>query len=316
VPPKPPSDLPTNPIGILLREPWIEKFSSIEKVMAKLLPLGFTYFELPQKHYFSEGEITFLRELKKKRNISYTIHSSSPCGLINLTNPNYVNFEVRLEQLFEFARRLGAELINFDLDSCYKDELVWERQPDLCLKRTYQTLVSRVNLLLNYSREYGIAVALENADVRDPKRFNIIRLGMVAEDFLKILRDCPDIRLTLDTGHLYLAARWFGFDLFKDFLVPLAPFIIHTHFSSNFGRDDGTGFKDYHKGIGDLHLPLQEGTLPWGEIVDFLLQQNYPGAFLLEIKPENNRKTLSEILRAVEVSFNLLKERIAAFVST
>lgn len=305
--------MPQNPIGILLREPWIEKFSSIERIMERLLPLGFTYFELPQKHYFSEKEMDFLGGLRKDRDISYTVHSSSPCGLINLVNPNYVNFEVRLEQLFEFAKRIGAELINFDLDSCYKAELVWEREPNLCWKRTYQTLISRVNLLLNYSQEYGIPAALENADVRDPQLFNIIRLGMVGEDFLKILKDCPDIRLTLDIGHLYLSASWFDFDLFKDFLEPLALFVIHTHLSSNFGRDDGTGFKDYKKGIGDLHLPLQEGTLPWGKIVDFLLERDYRGVFLLEIKPENNRETLAEILHGVEISFNLLQERITAF---
>lgn len=299
-----------NPVGIFLREPWIEEFVSLEEMVARLLKIGFVYFELPQKHFFTEKEIGFLRNLKEKENIIYSVHSSSPCGLINLTNPNRTSFEFRLEQLFEFAKKIKASLINFDFDSCYKAELTWERKPNLCWRRMYQTLVSRTKLLLGYGKEWGIQVALENADLREPKLFDIVRFGMKAEDFLSLRKDCPAIKLTLDTGHLFLCATRYGFDLFEDFLEPLRSLIIHVHLSSNFGRDTGTGFKDYKKGIGDLHLPLQRGTLPWRQMVKFFLKNGYKGSFLLEIKPEKYKKTLRGILEEVQVSYDLLKSQL------
>jgi len=299
-----------NRIGILLREPWIEEFSCVEEVTEKLLEIGFSHFELPQKHFFTEKEIDFLKKVKKEKNLIYSIHASCPCGLINLTNPNYLGFELRLEQLFEFAKKIKAELLNFDFDLCYKAELCWERKPNLSWKRMYRTLVSRVRILLDWSKEYGIAVALENADLREPKFFDIVRFGMKSEDFLALKKDCPEIKMTLDIGHLFLCANWFKFDMFKDFLEPISPLIVHTHLCSNFGKDTGWGFKDYKKGIGDLHLPLQKGALPWEKIVKFLLKKGYKGTFLLEIKPESYEKNLKGILQEIEASFALLKDTL------
>lgn len=48
-----------NRIGILLREPWIETLSCVEEMIEKLLGIGFSHFELPQKHFFTEKEIDF-----------------------------------------------------------------------------------------------------------------------------------------------------------------------------------------------------------------------------------------------------------------
>jgi len=295
-----------NRIGILLREPWIEKFSCLEEMIKKLLIIGFSHIELPQKHFFPEKEIGFLRRIKKEKNISYSVHASCPCGLINLTNPNYLNFEFRAEQLFEFSRKIEATLINFDFDLCYKTELCWAKTPNSAWQRMYQTLTSRINFLLNQSQETKIEIAFENADVREPEFLDIVRFGMKPGDFLTLKKDCPEIKITLDIGHLFLEANWFHFDMFKDFLEPLFPLIIHTHLSSNFGKDNGFGFKDYQKGIGDLHLSLQKGILPWRKIVRFLLNHGYQGSFLLEIGPEIYQKNLTGILEEIKISYDLL----------
>lgn len=109
-----------NRIGALLREPWIEKFSCVEEIIEKLLEIGFSHLELPQKHFFTEKEIDFLKKIKKGSHLFYPRFLS--LGFINLTNPNYLNFEFRTERLFKFAKKIEASLLNFGFDHCYKSE--------------------------------------------------------------------------------------------------------------------------------------------------------------------------------------------------
>lgn len=82
--------------------------------------------------------------------------------------------------------------------------------------------------------------------------------------------DHPGVGVCIDFGHLYLAARWYGFDVVAG-TETLAPWTNHFHVQDLFGLTT-TGDDLAETGEGDLHLPPGWGEVPFDAIfaaVDF-----------------------------------------------
>lgn len=96
--------------------------------------------------------------------------------------------------------------------------------------------------------------------------------------------DHPNIRMTLDLAHLYLAANDLGFDYLAA-IAEAAPWVCHLHVNDNFGLLD-RGFDSEGErwafGEADLHLPPGWGAIPYAEA--FRQLPHYSGDIILEIK--------------------------------
>jgi sugar phosphate isomerase/epimerase len=80
----------------------------------------------------------------------------------------------------------------------------------------------------------------------------------------------PAIGLCIDFGHVWISARWLGYDFLAG-IERLAPLTTHFHINDNMGVSDYTG-KSVNLGRGDLHLPPGWGTVPFEEVfrtIDF-----------------------------------------------
>lgn len=159
--------------------------------------------------------------------------------------------------------------------------------------------VDALRQLAPLAAERGVVVAMEN---RDPHPWEIALLercglpaerlpeyhaGMRVPDLVAQVEAVghPNVGLTLDLGHLYLAARQCGFD-FLEAVRQAAPHVRHLHASDNWGRLGGLFDSLNHRiphGEGDVHLPPGWGDIPH---VDALLQMpDYDGYYLVEIRP-------------------------------
>lgn len=81
----------------------------------------------------------------------------------------------------------------------------------------------------------------------------------------------PAVGVCLDFSHLFLAAKWFGFD-FLDGVRTLAPLSAHLHVQDTFGLADDRDVPAL--GLGDLHLPPGWGRIPLADafaVGDFAL---------------------------------------------
>ncbi len=100
--------------------------------------------------------------------------------------------------------------------------------------------------------------------------------------------DHPAVGVCLDFGHLYIAARWFGFD-FLDGVARLAPLVNHFHLHDNFGAPGLPGpVGSAELGRGDLHLPPGWGTIPFDEIFS---KTSFPQLPVFNIELVRGRKT-------------------------
>src|SRR5581483_9660755 len=145
----------------------------------------------------------------------------------------------------------------------------------------------------------GVVVCLENGDPHQWEHAVIARFGLPREALLQhharlhpqnIVRQLeainhPNVALTLDIAHLYIAANDMGFD-YLDAVRIAAPWVKHLHVNDNYGRLDrgfDTESDRWAYGEGDIHLPPGWGSIPYGEVLARL--PRYEGDLILEIKP-------------------------------
>jgi len=99
--------------------------------------------------------------------------------------------------------------------------------------------------------------------------------------------DHPNIRCCLDVSHAYINCGFHGRDLLEE-LTPLAPFAEHLHLHDSFGRPNDIRTVSRSEriayGLGDLHLPLGWGAIPWNAIFSELSFPKTP-VMMLELPP-------------------------------
>lgn len=97
--------------------------------------------------------------------------------------------------------------------------------------------------------------------------------------------DQPNVGMTLDVAHLFLAANAIGFD-YLEAIRQAAPWVRHLHVNDNFGRLDRGVDQERERwalGEADIHLPPGWGAIPLREA--FACLNDYAGDLILEIKP-------------------------------
>jgi sugar phosphate isomerase/epimerase len=169
---------------------------------------------------------------------------------------------------------------------------------DDALERAREREVSALRELMPLAAERDVVVAMENRDPHPWEVATLARAGVSADQILKyhagmsipsLVRQVeavnhPHLGLTLDLGHLFLAANYCGFD-YLEAIRQAAPHVRHLHGSDNFGRlgsvFDGLVNRIPH-GDGDLHLPPGWGVIPHVEALAQL--PTYEGLYVLEIR--------------------------------
>ncbi|MGM9669829.1 MAG: sugar phosphate isomerase/epimerase family protein [Faecousia sp.] len=129
----------------------------------------------------------------------------------------------------------------------------------------------------------GVAINVENIEVEDYCH---------ALQAVKRIHH-PNLGMTLDLGHLWLSANYFGYD-YLDAVRECAPYVRHVHVNDNTGEFEPMRLTDYHVyntldrgyrfafGRGDIHIPPLWGTAPLRDAFAILKQANYPGIWLCE----------------------------------
>jgi len=130
-----------------------------------------------------------------------------------------------------------------------------------------------------------------------------LRIGPIVRQLEEV--DHPNVGMTLDVAHLYLAAHDREFP-YLEAVSEAAPWVRHLHVTDNFGRlDTGRPGEGDRRPFGeaDLHLPPGWGSIPFHEV--FARLPDYRGDLILEIGPgfedslAEARSTVREMLSSV-----------------
>jgi sugar phosphate isomerase/epimerase len=115
---------------------------------------------------------------------------------------------------------------------------------------------------------YGVRVAVENLFVEDSRTYTADPVRLAGE---VAAIGHPNVCGLLDFSHAYIMSRFRRMD-FLEALEAFAPQVNHLHVHDSFGRPTTIdGFYRFTEkiacGMGDLHLPLGWGDIPWKEIL-------------------------------------------------
>ena len=254
-----------------------------------------------------QSRLEKIREITERFDFTYTVHAP---GRLNLAFPqSWPGHPPELEldqQVFiaclDFCTAIGANVMVYHSGLIALKQTAFGLSPlpdDEALELARKQEVSALREIMPLAAERGVIVAMENRDPHPWEIATLIGAGESPETLTKyhagltipaLIQQVkavnhPNLKLTLDFAHLFLAANHCGFD-YLEAIRQAAPYIGHLHGSDNFGRLGGIfdSLSDrIPYGDGDLHLPPGWGTIPHIESLAQL--PDYEGLYILEIRP-------------------------------
>lgn len=254
-----------------------------------------------------QSQVDRIRAITEQFDFVYTVH---PPGRMNLAfppsepggTPDLALEKAVFAACLDFCAAIGAKVLVYHSGLIALHEVAYglrslPDEEDVEAGRVRE--VSALGEVLPLAAEHGVIVAMENRDPHPWEIATLLRAGRSPDYLLTYhsglsipalvhqVREVnhANLGLTLDLGHLMLAANVCGFD-YLEAIRQAAPYVRHLHGHDNFGRL-GSVFDDLHEripyGDGDLHLPPGWGTIPHLESLAQL--SGYEGLYVLEIRP-------------------------------
>lgn len=223
---------------------------------------GLIYGGRPHQHMLRQALEEFSRH-----DLVYSVHSPSSLDLRDRANRD-IHLTLAHTTL-AFCRQVGGQVLVLHFE---------RRSSNPQDEAAFEDAVRRL------SDEAGsVLLGIENIEVE--------RVEPVIECVDRIGR--PNVAMTLDVGHAYLAAAQFRFDFF-DAVQAALPHVRHVHVNDNFGRYDPLRLENFTLyrtqtpadtfplGKGDLHLPVGWGAIPLEQAFDLL--RGYQGLVIHEYR--------------------------------
>jgi sugar phosphate isomerase/epimerase len=240
--------------------------NDFEKTLAKVVEAGYNSAEINLQILpfiiagkICEEAVKYAKCIMDKFDLKYTAHIAE--GLDIRSKADFDSQKNVLFRSIDLASMLGIDRIVVHFEEKSKIEAIEQR--------FYDTYVEAAD----YAEEKNVILCMENIEVENYKHV------------LKMVKDInhKNFGFTLDTGHLYLACKYFGYN-FYDALNECIPCITHIHLNDNSGKFMElrlTDFNEYKKvsmryrtinGLGDIHVPPYFGEIPFDLIIDMLLK--------------------------------------------
>ena len=157
--------------------------------------------------------------------------------------------------------------------------------PPTEIERLHAMERDALRALADIGARHGVKLAVETLWVFDRGQYTATA-ARLAEEIRAI--DHPFVCGTLDFSHVYLHSTFLGLD-FRAQIEAFAPVTGHLHVHNSFGRPKLTAMhapsEELAFGLGDLHLPIGWGDIPWDDILPRLAFQD-ESIFVIELPPQ------------------------------
>lgn len=205
-----------------------------------------------------EGRARRLADICKPYSFRYTVHGLIASNFMDAAHLPLQKAVVRA--MLELCERVGATVLVHHAGHAPAGRPVDHARYD-ALEREALAELAEV------ARGYGVRIALENIFAMGDGEYRQTP-GQIAETVRAIGH--PNLCALLDFSHAYIECTRRGLD-WRAEVRAMAPVSGHLHLHDSFGRPYSMK-RFYHPceatalGIGDLHLPLGWGDIPWDEL--------------------------------------------------
>ncbi len=229
--------------------------------------LGFDYFELtmdhPQAHYSTISEnLQAITEALHSRGMGIVCHLPTFVSAADLTDSIRRASVTEMRRSLSVAADLGAEKVVMHPPMISG---MGAYVPDVARAYAYDFLSE----MIEHSETLGVTICLENMMPRN-------NFGVKPEELDAIFKSFPNLRFTLDTGHINLCEN--GRYRLLELVSLFGDKINHVHLSDN-------------RGMYDDHFPLGIGNINFKKLAKALLAAGYDGTVTFEVF-DNDRQML------------------------
>lgn len=234
----------------------------------------------------NRARIASIRSILHSYEFAYSVHSPNPLNLMD-RNHGALHYQVFRASL-EFASEIGAGVVVYHAGRYVpEEEFAVPGHVSLSEKEQASLLDREACAIRDLADEFpDVCICIENARpylYHSPYGYGENCEALRAQ-VLQISR--PNVRINLDTGHLYMAARFYGFDPVEA-VIDMAPLIAHAHVHDNFGLSIHHHEKQQTHlvpfGRGDAHMPVGWGEIPIGGILGAFID-DYRGMLITELR--------------------------------
>lgn len=259
----------------------------LDRALAGLVEAGCTHAEVSPSNLHvtiagrdNRARMDEVAEVCARHRLAYTLHA--PVALNFMEEMHATMHAMVMRSTLAFAARIGASVVVLHPGNVHPHADRADRRRLLAVERDQMLRAA------DEAGRHGIQIAMEtlspNGAMNDGRAWSYaLDPRALAEQIAAIAH--PAVCGTLDFGHSWVSAHHLGFD-YADALRAFAPYVGHMHLTDNCGLPqtygaDGLELISY--GLGDLHLPLGWGTIPYEQLIPQLpIRPNSIG--IVEIK--------------------------------
>jgi sugar phosphate isomerase/epimerase len=272
---------------------WQGDLKIFEEDLKFAQEIGFDYIEIPPHglDVICGGKLNYKRlekvkEIMGRYKLKYNVHAPDILSLMD--NEREELHKNVFFNVLEFSKEIGANLIVYHAG--------WVMSDIAKNKELFERLKEKERESLAYfadiAMDYGIMISVENSNVD----LNIIQgkifcyganIYELIDQIEKIGKS--NVGITLDIGHGYIASKYLKYD-FLSAIKSAEKFINNIHLHDNFGaindiRENIPYMYRLNYGLGDIHLPLGWGEIPFEKIFS-IIKPNFV-YITLELEPRH-----------------------------
>lgn len=257
----------------------IESLERLEQVGTDTVELPLLWMELVIDGRVMPARLEELRRAVSGRPFAYSAHAA--IGINFMCDPVYLRLHQGLARAhLTIAAELGCEHMVVHTGFC---------APNLAKPQIERLRAQECETLLalgDEARAAGVILCVENIFAEKGNRLTASASELAAE-----LRELghSHVQACLDISHAALHCDSVGLDLMEE-VAPLIPLAKHVHIHDSFGRTNNIPVHNQQEalglGIGDLHLPVGWGNLPFDDIVALA---EFPKATIFNIELNKHR---------------------------
>jgi sugar phosphate isomerase/epimerase len=259
--------------------------SDLDEVLARIAATGASHAELSlcNQELIAGGRILAercrrLEQICARHPLAYTVHGTL---VVNFMDEAHLDLHKAVcRSMLELCNAVGASVM-------VQHPGILPARPASVLERLHRIECRALREIGDVAAQYGVKIAVETLFVEDARRYTAdpIRLARLIAEI-----DHPQVCGTLDFSHAYIMTNFRGMD-YMEALRAFAPWTNHLHVHDSFGRPTTmAGFCSHSEriafGMGDLHLPMGWGDIPWETILPQLAFR--PGTVMIvELPPRH-----------------------------
>jgi len=214
-----------------------------------------------------------LERICARHKLGYTVHGPLAANLMD--GSHLPIFQAAVAAMLEICGAIGATVL------VHHTGRIAARSA-AAIEEAHARERDALQALGDQAARHGVRLAVETLFVFDRGRYTATAARLAKE--LRAINH-PQVCGTLDFSHVYLYATFLGLD-FAEQVKAFAPVAGHLHVHDSFGRPKlaktASASEDLAFGLGDLHLPLGWGDIPWDALLPQLAFQDGT-VFMLEL---------------------------------